>query len=183
MKTSSLFASLDRIMNVIMYCNCLLEIILGAGLSILLPVEVFCRYVLQSSLIFSEELSRLLFIWFALLGATVAMHEGAHVGFDLIKNRFREKTADVVSILTSLVILFYSAFLCYGCITILPRQMTQMYAALRIPLFWSYLSVAVGMAFLFLRTLYTFLCLLAHRKENLYSIGQMFGPRRGQSRC
>ncbi|MCI8649014.1 MAG: TRAP transporter small permease [Anaerotruncus sp.] len=177
MKTSKLFTLLDGVVNTMMYWNCLLEILLGAALSILLPVEVFCRYVLQSSLIFSEELSRLLFIWFALLGATVALHQGAHVGFDLLKKRFQGKTAAVVSVVTSLSILFYAAFLCYGCITILPKQLIQRYAALKISLFWSYLSVAVGMAFLFCRALYTFLCLAASRPENLRSIEQMFSSR------
>ena len=168
---------LDKFVTYMMYGNCLIEIIIGIALSLILPIEVFFRYVLNSSLFITEELSRMLFVWFGLLGVTIALHEGSHIGFDLIKNRFTGLTAKLTSSITALLIFIYAITIAYGCILILPKQMIQQFATMRIPIFWSYLSVAVGMIILAIRTLYTLICLLTKRKENLFSMAEMFEKR------
>ena len=42
-------------------------------------VQVVCRYVLQDSLSWSDELARYLFIWLTFLGAGVAFYEDTHI--------------------------------------------------------------------------------------------------------
>lgn len=42
--------------------------------------NVVLRYAFNSGLVFSEEVSRFVFMWLTLLGALVAMHDGAHLG-------------------------------------------------------------------------------------------------------
>jgi TRAP-type C4-dicarboxylate transport system permease small subunit len=49
--------------------------------------NVMMRYVFNSGITVSEEMSRYCFIWLTYLGAMVAMHEKGHLGVDtLIKN-------------------------------------------------------------------------------------------------
>jgi TRAP-type transport system small permease protein len=49
--------------------------------------NVIMRYVFNSGILISEELSRYAFIWLTYLGAMVAMREGGHLGVDtLIKH-------------------------------------------------------------------------------------------------
>lgn len=174
-KPSNIF---DKIINAIIYCNCLLEILLGAVLSILLSIDVFCRYILNNSLIFSEELSRVLFVWFAMLGTVIALHEGSHVGFDIVKNRFKGNTARMVAILTNLLIILYSGYVMSGCISILPKQSIQTYATLPVSHAEAYFSVVLAMALLIIRSLYSIYCLIAKREENVKSVQEMFTGKR-----
>jgi TRAP-type C4-dicarboxylate transport system permease small subunit len=49
--------------------------------------NVVMRYVFNSGITVSEEMSRYCFIWLTYLGAMVAMHEKGHLGVDtLVKN-------------------------------------------------------------------------------------------------
>ena len=49
--------------------------------------NVFLRYVFNYGLVFSEEISRFSFMWLTLLGAFVAMHDGAHLGMTSVVDR------------------------------------------------------------------------------------------------
>jgi len=52
---------------------------LGAGLVGLVLVSVFCRYVLNQSLSWSDEVVRYLFVWFTLFGTAVTLREREHI--------------------------------------------------------------------------------------------------------
>ena len=71
------------------YCR-LLEYVI-AGLLALMVVLVFgnvvLRYVFNSGITMSEELSRWLFVWLIFLGAIVAMKDHAHLGVDSLVSR------------------------------------------------------------------------------------------------
>ena len=49
--------------------------------------NVVLRYVFNSGISVSEELSRWLFVWLTFLGAVVALHERAHLGSDMLVGR------------------------------------------------------------------------------------------------
>ena len=55
---------------------------LFASIVILTIVQVFCRFVLDSPLIWSEELVRLFLVWMTFLGAAVLCWDGNHLNVD-----------------------------------------------------------------------------------------------------
>jgi TRAP-type C4-dicarboxylate transport system permease small subunit len=57
----------------------LLVVLLGV-MVVLVFGNVVLRYGFNSGIVFSEEVSRFVFMWLTLLGALVAMHDGAHLG-------------------------------------------------------------------------------------------------------
>ena len=57
-----------------------LLIALLAVMVVLVFGNVVLRYAFNSGIVFSEEVSRFVFMWLTLLGALVAMHDGAHLG-------------------------------------------------------------------------------------------------------
>ena len=61
----------------------LLMSILGM-MVILVFGNVVLRYGFNSGIVFSEEVSRFVFMWLTLLGALVAMHDGAHLGMNSV---------------------------------------------------------------------------------------------------
>lgn len=60
---------------------------LGFGMALLVAVQVFCRYVLNHSLFWSEELARYLLVWVTFLGASAAYYRHAHPGVDVLYRR------------------------------------------------------------------------------------------------
>ena len=49
--------------------------------------NVVLRYVFNSGIALSEEVSRWLFVWLCFMGAVVALKEGAHMGTDMLLSR------------------------------------------------------------------------------------------------
>ena len=61
--------------------------VLGLSMALLVVVQVFCRYILNSSLFWSEELARYMLVWLSFIGATVAYYHHLHPGVDIITSR------------------------------------------------------------------------------------------------
>lgn len=139
---------------------CLVVCICGFTLCIFQMAEVFCRYVLGSSIIFVEELSRVLLIWLGFVGASVAMYDKAHVGIDLVINKLGSKSRYVVDTIVLVLIGIYCALILYGSIKLLPNTMRQTMATLGIPKFWAYLSIPVSMTMFLIQLVYSVLCKL-----------------------
>lgn len=65
-------------------CTEIVIMILMAILVVFVVAGVFFRYVLGSSIPWSEEVGRYLMIWLGFLGASLALREGLHVGVELL---------------------------------------------------------------------------------------------------
>ena len=87
---------------------------LGFSMSIIVAVQVFCRYVLNHSLFWSEELARYLLVWLTFLGASVAYYRSVHPGIDVIYARMpdtiRKAAAVTVHLLSITFFLFMIIF-------------------------------------------------------------------------
>jgi TRAP-type transport system small permease protein len=63
------------------YGDTLLAILLGC-LVLIMFIQVFCRYVLNSSLSWSEELAKYLFVWMTFIGGALCFRDKMHIGVD-----------------------------------------------------------------------------------------------------
>lgn len=71
------------------YCK-LLEVLLVALLAAMVVMvfgNVVLRYVFNSGITVSEELSRWAFVWMTFLGAIIAVKDGGHLGTDMLVGR------------------------------------------------------------------------------------------------
>lgn len=68
------------------YCRLLSALIslCLAGMVVMVFGNVVMRYVFNSGIAVSEELSRWLFLWLIFLGATIAVHQQVHMGTDMV---------------------------------------------------------------------------------------------------
>lgn len=65
----------------------LLKVIIASCLALMVVLvfgNVFLRYAFNMGITTSEEVSRLLFVWLAFLGAIVALREHGHLGVDVV---------------------------------------------------------------------------------------------------
>ena len=106
---------------------------IGLVMVVVVAAQVFCRYVLNHSLFWSEELARYLLVWLTFLGATVAYHRRAHPSIDMLQARVGPRAARAMTIAGYLAALFF-----FGVLTVYGLQFAhfvraQISPALQIP--------------------------------------------------
>jgi TRAP-type transport system small permease protein len=83
---------------------------LFAAVLLLVNVQIVCRFVLALGVPWTEEVSRLLFIWLAYIGAAIGVREGSLIVIDtlpeMLGRRGRAFIAPIVRICSILVIVF-----------------------------------------------------------------------------
>ena len=80
-------------------------------------LQIFCRYVLGSPLVWSEELSRFIFIWVSLVGWTQAVRSGTHIRITFFEERLPEPIRKALHFLFHLgSILFLCTLTWLGCL-------------------------------------------------------------------
>lgn len=108
----SILVKLSRTINTWIECSLFG---LGLSMSIIIAVQVFCRYVLNHSLFWSEELARYLLVWLTFLGACVAYYRHVHPGIDVIYAKMpdgiRKATAIAVHLLS---MTFFGIMIIFG---------------------------------------------------------------------
>ncbi|HBH28005.1 MAG TPA: TRAP transporter small permease [Desulfofustis sp.] len=127
---------------------------LGAMI-VLISVQVFRRYVLQSSLDWSEELARYFFIWAVYIGCSFATQQDRHLEVTILRTVKGGKWAKPITILAYvLTVIFCATVAVWGTQMVLflikTGQKTQ---ALEIAIFWVYIAIPLGMGLMCLRTL------------------------------
>lgn len=118
-----------------------------AGIAAILIVgvlQVFARYVLHSSLFWSEEFMRYLMLWIVAAGAGISYTRGQFLGMRMVVEKLPQgprRAADVVSAIC--VLIFLGITIWYGT-TFSWGTRRQTAVALGISMFWIHISVVVG---------------------------------------
>ena len=79
-----------------------LAIALFAGILVLVNVQIVCRFVLSLSVPWTEEVSRLLFIWLAYTGAAIGVREGSLIVIDTLPQMLGQRARNVIAPLVRL---------------------------------------------------------------------------------
>lgn len=117
---------------------------LTAVMSVLVIANVFMRFVFDSGIVISEELSRYLFIWIVFLGAIVAMRRNAHIYVDFIRNSLPPMIQWVVRLVVDLFMVYVCYLLTVGAIELADYNMADHSPVANIPMGYIYISGAVG---------------------------------------
>jgi TRAP-type C4-dicarboxylate transport system permease small subunit len=76
MRGKAVWRGIDGLVDAVCIVACAILVVVSfAG--------VIFRYVLNDSLVWSEELARYLFIWIIFLGAAIGVRQGAHIALDI----------------------------------------------------------------------------------------------------
>lgn len=118
-----------------------------AGIGAILFVgvlQVFSRYVLHSSLTWSEEFMRYLMLWIVAVGAGISFTRGQFLGMRMVVEKLPpglRRAADVISAV--LVLVFLAVVIWYG-IKFSWGTRLQSAVALGFSMFWVHISIVVG---------------------------------------
>lgn len=145
-----LATALDRVDSVI---TALCSLLMAATFAVVIWA-VFCRYVLNSSLMWGEELARYLSIWMICLGLGLAHRRGAHVAVNSalgwvprIPKRVVTFIAESVTLVLCLLITWFSWLSTKG-----NFESGQLSPAMGIDIAWIYLALPVGFALMSLQS-------------------------------
>ncbi len=111
---------------------------------VLLGAGVFTRYVLDSPLVWSDELASLLFLWLAMLGSAVALHRGGHMRMTALVNRSSKEHIvlwNTAALIASMVFLGLILMPAYGYAQL---QANVLSPTLEIPDIYRVISMTVG---------------------------------------
>jgi TRAP-type C4-dicarboxylate transport system permease small subunit len=96
---------------------------------------------LGSPLVWSEELSRYLYIWVCYLGAPVAMRRGSHIAITLLVDQLPPRVVRVIGVCLHIVAFLFLLELAIQGAILAVRSHTLI--AITIPVPWSLIYVAV----------------------------------------
>lgn len=119
-----------------------------AAMVALVFANVVCRYILNFSIIWAEELSQYLMVWIAFLGAGLAMREGRHVAVEMLQDTLPQPLARAVRLIVVIAILAFLAALVVLGAMFVSFAWEQETPVMNIPTGIPYLAVPIG-AFLF----------------------------------
>ena len=128
------------------YLEAGLAALLLAAIVTLITVQVFMRYVMQSSLSWSEELTLWIFVWFIWLATSYAFKRRAHVQVAVLNQMLSTKGQLILSIFTQLLIVGFFTVLVYQCLILInmPFVAKQRSVVLGMPIQYFYASAPFG---------------------------------------
>ena len=107
-------------------------------------LQVLMRYLFAYPNPWSEELSRFCFIWASLLGASLAVEQRAHFGFDQVTKKLAPHTKRAVEAFARAVVLLFSVVLIATGIALMDLTQGERSAALNLPVALVYAAAPVS---------------------------------------
>jgi TRAP-type transport system small permease protein len=115
-----------------------------AAMVAIVGLQVFYRYVLSSSLSWSEEIARYLFVWTVLLGGTSGVRLGFLVAVTFVQNQMPTALRKAVLIGINLLILAFAYVLVVHGFDLAQTVHRQLAPATRIPMSYVYGAIPVS---------------------------------------
>ncbi len=121
----------------------LLIVLLGA-MVVVVFANVVMRYVLGTSVIWSEEVARHLMIWMTFAGSGLALRAGAQLGIDTLQDALPPNAARMLRIALAAGMLVLFVLLAWYGVDYALRTRFQTSAALGVSMIYVYIGMPVG---------------------------------------
>lgn len=117
---------------------------LVAVMVVVVSVQVFMRYALNSSVGWSDEISRLMFVWSIFLAIPLGIKLGVHIGIEMLTSRFPAHVQDVLCRVVALASAALMALVCYEAAVITWDQWDEQMASVGASAGLFILALALG---------------------------------------
>lgn len=129
------------------FINKVVQVVSAAMIGVIAVVciiQVFCRFILNNSLSWSEEVMRYLFIWMIFLGTTITVKNGSCACIDLMEKNLKGIPSRLHHMLMYLLLSVAACIMIVAGVQIMVKTAGQSTPAVSIP--WSviYLSMPVS---------------------------------------
>ncbi|SFA93942.1 TRAP-type C4-dicarboxylate transport system, small permease component [Lentibacillus halodurans] len=107
-------------------------------------LQVFYRFVLDSPLIWTDELSRFLLIWMVFLGAATVSFDDKHLAVNVLQENMSSRMQLISNLVIRTLIIIFLAMVIYTSIDIVSAAHYNRSGALDIPFSYWRVSITVG---------------------------------------
>lgn len=137
------------------YFEEILLVTLISAMSALILAQIFMRFVIGSSITWSEELARYLFIWMTWIGTSYAVKKHAHIRVTALSQKFPQRFNHHFNILTYVVFLVFCGLVIKEGIALTEKifRFNQQSASLGVPMGYVYIAPVFGLSLTALRLL------------------------------
>lgn len=136
------------------FCNRVSRFILivaGIVMAVVVFLQVVFRFFIKIPFPWSEELSRYLMIWVGMMGASVALYEGRHIGVDLLMGRLRGWARQVLMTAAILAVIWFLWLVVREGAGLALQNYSQLSPAMMIPMLLPYGAIPVGGVFMLIQ--------------------------------
>lgn len=134
-------------MKTVKYLDKILEYISMLALIIMISLVFFnslLRYLFDSGIAFSEEFSRICFVYMIFLGIILVAKDKAHLTVDIVTSSLPEKYKKIVSLISNLCVLTSMVFIAFGALQLMVLTYTQKMPATGISSSFLYLAAVIS---------------------------------------
>jgi TRAP-type transport system small permease protein len=154
----------------VVWFNAALVLLITALMVVLVVGNVFCRYVLNASLIWAEELAQYLMVWMVFLGAGLGFRQGRHVAVEMLQDALPGRMGWILRWLVLVISALFLAILVVLGIRYAAFAAGQETPALQISAAIPYSAVPVGAALFLFHLLFTARAFTEKRFEDMGSL-------------
>jgi len=112
----------------------------------LVSAQVFMRYVLNSSIGWTDEISRLTFVWSIFLAIPLGIKAGVHIGMEILTARLPENVQDILARAVAMVGAAMMALVAWQAARLAFDQWDELMASVDMSAAWFIVAVAIGCA-------------------------------------
>ena len=135
------------------FCVGSLIVLLVSLMVIDVNIGVFYRYVLNSAISWTEELSRYCMVWAAYLGMSFALRDNQHMGLYFVVEKFSPRVRCYLELVSRIIMMIFLIVVFRYSLSHLKVVKIQSSPSMEISMFWPYLAVTVGMGLMMLENL------------------------------
>lgn len=139
MQLNKAFYRVEKILNILLA-------LMFFAMFIVVMLQVVTRYIAFVSLPWTEELTRLAFVYIIALGAPLAIKYDDYAKVDLLVELFPLKARLFTELIVSILILFFSLYVAYTSWDMIALGMRQKSVYLRIPMYYAYFALPLCFA-------------------------------------
>lgn len=139
-----MYRLLDRADELLARASSALGVVAALAMVVSLMLGVFYRYVLQSALAWTGEVSLLAFTWTVFLIGSAMVRNGAHVRVTLVLNMLPQVLEEVLERLILVLVLAFGVIMLWYGWQYAAFTIGQVSPAVRYPLWWLNAAVPVG---------------------------------------
>lgn len=136
------------------------------AMTLVVALQVVCRYLLGASLTWSEEFARYGLVWVTFLGGSIALKKKAHMGLQALVDILAPKGQNLLETLTLMAILVFLSIAALKGLQLAIFNMGQRSPAMGIPMGFVYFAIPIGS-----------MLMLVHVTEQLITVGRILAAR------
>ncbi|AEF53100.1 TRAP transporter small permease [Marinomonas posidonica] len=134
--------AIQRTLNVVDWLFSVLAVSALLAIIVVVLIQVFSRFLLPSSPIWTEELSRYLFIYLIVMGSGLVIRQNRHVRLELFQSSLNRFWYKAYQVFCHLLAGGFAVYIFPYAIKYAEIGRWQTSPALEVPMYWAFLSVS-----------------------------------------